>query len=294
MHHTLSSVGHPTVHLLTGIALVAMMAQLGLLPEPHRERAEKRRRHWLLLWALAFNLVLVPLLAVAVARALGATGPLGLGLLVLAACPGGRYAPVLARASRGDTGLAVEITLFLNKLNPFISPLLVASMLGVGRVDLNELKFIALLLGLQILPYYGARLLLRKRPRLARRLYRPMGWCWSAAALLLLVYLVAHRALRTVLDFGARGFFAVLLFGVVLLLLGALAGGRDAATRRTFALTAETRNLALALVVADLSLDDPDVLLAIFAASLILLIVGGAATWLLRLGGRSLAAPQPT
>jgi BASS family bile acid:Na+ symporter len=292
MTPALASIDRLTPHLLTAIALVAMMAQLGLVPEEHVERAEKRHRRRLLLWALGFNLLIVPLLALGVADSLGARGPVALGLLVLAASPGGRHAPLFARVSGGDIGLSVEITMFLNKLNAFVSPLLVAWMIGVGRADLHELTFILQLLVLQMVPYYGARFFAKKRPHTAYWLRRPMGWLWGTAALLLLVYLVAHHALRTVSDFGPRGFLAAFLFGVVLLILGAIAGGRDPKMRRTFAFGAATRNLALALVVADLALGDPEVQLAIFAAWVILFFVGGSAALLTR--RRSIAMPQPS
>jgi BASS family bile acid:Na+ symporter len=295
MHLDLYSLERTTPHVLAAIGLAAMMAQLGLLREPELKRREKRKERWLLVWALAFNFVIVPLCALAVARALDARGPLALGLLVLAASPGGRQAPLLARASQGNVPLSVEITLFLNKLNPFLSPLLVAWMMGVHRVELHEVKYIAELLVLQIVPYYGARRMRRARPQLAGRYWRALGLTWGGAGIALLLYLILHHALSAVRLFGARGWLAVLLFGVVLLLLGWLAGGRDPSVRRSFAVVAVTRNLALALVMANLALRDPQVMLAIFAAWLILSLLGAGAA-LARRSWRSPSSivPQPS
>jgi BASS family bile acid:Na+ symporter len=262
--------------LLAAIALVAMMLQLGLELEPVEDRATKRRRRWLLLRALAFNFVAVPLLALAVARLLGARGPVAVALLLLAACPGGRHAPALAKAGHGDAALAVEITLWSNKLNPILAPLWAAVMLGTHRVEVHELNFIAQLLALQLVPFVVAKQLKKRKPALAARLARPARTTGTVAALALLAFLIAHHLLRDTLVLGARGWMAVLLFGALLALLGLAVGGRDPATRRTFAFTAESRNVALALVIANLTGGERMAMLALFGAWILLFAFGAA------------------
>ena len=173
----------PSVAVLSGLAplilaalgLVAMMFQIGLEPEPVADRAAKRRQRRLILRALVFNFVIVPGLAFAMARAIGVAGPVVTALLLLAASPGGRYAPALVKATRGHLPLASEITMFVCKLNSILSPLLAAWMLGVRHIGVHELKYIVELLVLQIIPYYGARQLRKWRPRTAASLLHPAG-----------------------------------------------------------------------------------------------------------------------
>jgi BASS family bile acid:Na+ symporter len=282
MSPTVQSISALTPRVIAAIMLIAMMAHLGLALEPVTDRAEKRRVRRLVVWALAFNFALVPLMALAAQRATGATGPLAIALLLLAACPGGRHAPALARAGGGDAELSVEITLFMNKLNVFLSPLLAAWLIGGQHVGLRELPFVAQLFVLQVVPYFGARRLRRKRPELATRLARPAQHTARVAALALLLYLALHHVLRSTLSFGARGWLAVLLFGAMLLVSGWLVGGRDPATRRTFAVASEARNLALALVIANMTGHDERVLLALFGAWVILVALGWLAAALLR------------
>jgi BASS family bile acid:Na+ symporter len=271
-----------TPRLIAAIALIAMMLQLGLALEPVKDRAEKRRERWLVLRALAFNFALVPLLAVLAKYAMGATGVVGTALLLLAATPGGRHAPALAEAARGDAALSVEITLFINKVNVILSPLLAAWLVGRHHVGLPELPLFAQSVVLQLGPFLVARRLHKWRPALALRLARPAQHAGTAATMVLLVYLAARHALRGTWAFGVRGWLAVLLFGVVLLALGWLVGGRDRATRRTFAIAGEARNLALALVIANMIVRNDQVLLAIFGAWVILLALGWVAVALVR------------
>jgi BASS family bile acid:Na+ symporter len=263
-----------TPHVIAAVALIAMMVQLGLALEPVTERAAKRRERWLVVRALAFSFVLVPLMALIAKWATGATGPVAIALLLLAACPGGRLAPAFVRAGRGDAALAVEITLFSNKLNVILSPLLAAVLIGERRVHLHHLSYIAQLFVLQLLPFFVAQRLRKWRPARAARLARPAQHTATVAMLVLLVYVIAHHALRATLWFGVRGWTAVLVFGAVLLAVGWLVGGRDPATRRTFAIAGEARNLALALVIANMTVREDRVLLAIFGAWMILFALG--------------------
>lgn len=277
MPPNIAALSGPAPLILAALALVAMMFQIGLEPEPVADHAAKRHQRRLILRALVFNFVVVPGLAFATARAIGIVGPVVTALLLLAASPGGRYAPALVKATRGNVSLASEITMFVCKLNSILSPLLAAWMLGARHIGLHELKYIVELLVLQIIPYYGARQLLKRRPRAAASLLHPAGWIATAATVSLLAYLVAQRELRVAMLVGPLGWLATLAFGIVLLALGWLVGGRDRKERSAFAITAEARNLALALVIANLVVGQPSVLLATFGVWLILLVLGGAA-----------------
>jgi predicted Na+-dependent transporter len=153
---------------------------------------------------------------------------------------------------------------------------------GGHRVDVRELPYVVQLFALQILPFYGARLLRKWRPVRAAQLSRPAQGTAIVAMFVLLLYLTAHHALHSILSFGLRGWLAVLTFGVALLILGWMVGGRDAATRRTFAIAGEARNLALALVIANMTIGDDQVLMAIFGAWVILFALGWVAVGLIR------------
>jgi BASS family bile acid:Na+ symporter len=282
MSQTVQAFSALTPRVIAAIALIAMMVQLGLALEPAADRATRRRERRLVLLALAFNFGLVPVLALLTERALGASGPGTIALLLLAASPGGRHAPALTRAAGVDAGLSVEITLFANKLNPFLSPLLAAWLIGGHRVELRELYYVAQLFVLQIVPFYGARVLRKRRPAWGARMARPAQRTAIVAAMVLVAYLIARHAFHAILSFGVRGWVAVLLFGATLLILGWLIGGRDPATRRTFAITSEARNLALALVIANMTTHDEQVLMAIFGAWVILLALAWVAVALVR------------
>src|SRR5258708_6483166 len=111
----------PVARALTAGFLVVMMFSMGLElgGEPAKDKQAKRRARRLLLRALLVNLVVMPLVAFAVVRGLHRSGAIASAVLLVAATPGGRFAPRVAQLARADLGLAVEITLFLAKLTGF-------------------------------------------------------------------------------------------------------------------------------------------------------------------------------
>jgi BASS family bile acid:Na+ symporter len=258
----------------TAVYLVLMMLAMGLElgDEPAPNRAAKQAQRRLVVRALAFNLLLLPLLAVTLTQLLRVSDDVAIAFLLLAAAPGGRFMPHLAHLAGVPLALSVEITLFLAKLVPFTAPLAAHWMLHTHRLELHELRFIAQLAVLQLLPYLLGRQLRKRRPALATRLERPVAlamWCGLVA---LLALTLATHELRGVLALlGDRGWWAVLIFALAAPGLGWLVGGPRPQTRLTFALSANARNLALALLLAQLAFADRAVQVAAFAAWLVLL-----------------------
>jgi bile acid:Na+ symporter, BASS family len=124
------------------IYLIIMMVSMGLElgGRAPGSKAAKRRRRRLLLRGLAFNLLLLPLFAVLLTRGIHASGDVTVAFLLLAAAPGGRFAPHLARVAGAELGLSVEITLFLAKLVAFTAPLTARLMLQCRRPDISVEK----------------------------------------------------------------------------------------------------------------------------------------------------------
>jgi BASS family bile acid:Na+ symporter len=102
---------------LSALYLVSMMFALGLEvggapPETKDKKRTKRRR---LAWGLVVNLVVLPAVAYLIARAIHAASEVTIALMLLAAVPGGRFAPHFVKLGNGDVPQAIELTLFLAK-----------------------------------------------------------------------------------------------------------------------------------------------------------------------------------
>jgi BASS family bile acid:Na+ symporter len=255
--------------------LVAMMFSIGLaLGGEAADKPTKRRQRRLILRALALNLILLPLVAVTLTRALGAGDDVGIAFLLLAASPGGRFAPQLARIAKAELGLAVETTLFLAKLVPFTAPVTARLLVHTHHLELHELPFILQLLGLQLVPYLLGRQLRRRRPQMAQRLDR---WVtpamWTCLVVVLVLIFAGHELQKVRAVAGARGWWAVLAFAAAGPLIGWLAGGPAPGARRALAISANARNLAVALLLASLAFWGRMIELATCGVWLVLLLV---------------------
>ena len=251
-----------------------MMFSLGLElgGQPRKAKQAKRHERRLLVRALVVNLVVLPLIAFVLVRVLRGSGAVATAVLLVAATPGGRFAPQVAKMARADLGLAVEITLFLAKLTGFTAPLTIRWLLGVPGIELHNLQLIAQLLVLQMLPYLAGRWLRRARPAAAESLRRPLLVVEVIVGFAFFALLIARGELVRLGSFGATGWASAGAFAFVSLGLGWIAGGRSPDARRAFAVTAVARNLGLGLVIAGERFGGA-VQLALFAIWLMCLVV---------------------
>jgi bile acid:Na+ symporter, BASS family len=276
-----------SVKALTVFYIVTIMLALGLElgGAPKESRDAKRRKRRALVGGLLFNLILLPLVTFGVVRALHVSNAVSVALLLLAASPGGRYAPHLVKLGGGDVALSVEITLFLAKISCFTAVPFAKWMLTLRALEIHELPFLLQLVLLQLLPFYSGKWLKRQWPDLAERLRRPTN-AVAIAAVLAIVVLVAFQTDKWFEVFDARGWLAVACVGVALPLLGWLLAGHVERRRRTLAIGSGAREVGLALVMASFAFHRrPEVHAALLGVATLF----GLVSFLLALAARRLA-----
>ena len=285
--------------VLSATYLVSMMLSLGLelggQPEESRERKRAKRR--LLVRGLVVNLVVFPAVAYGIVRALHASSDVTVALMLLAAVPGGRFAPHIVKLGDGDVPLAVELSLFLAKLTAFTAAPTARWLLGIQGLDVHELPLIAQLGLLQILPLYAGKWLARHRTALSARIHK-VARAIAIATLLAVFAAVLLREDRGLVQLlRDRAWVAAALVGIAWPALGWLLGGPGDGPRRALALTASARELALVLVLASLAFPGGGVKTAIFglwslyAIATLLLAAGMRAVPRIRARGPAPGAP---
>lgn len=207
------------------LVVVAIMLALGLtLTVADFRRAATLRRP--LLVALLCQCVLLPLLCLVVAEALDLEPNLAVGLMLMAATPGGLLANVLSHLADGDLALNLTLTAVNAVLSIFAIPAILAvSMtwfLGDGRfIPLQFDKFVGVF-AVVLIPTAIGVAIRHRFPDLAQRLHKPVR---IAAAVLLVVAVTAGIAGgRTTLmkNFGVLS-VAVVSFCAISLTVGYLA-----------------------------------------------------------------------
>jgi bile acid:Na+ symporter, BASS family len=264
--------------VLTGVYLTAMMFSvgLGLQVGPLPVGAERADRS-LPLRGLLLNLVLIPAVAVVLTRSLHLTSDVAFALLIVAACPGGRFAPDLTRKAAGDVPLASTQVFVLTKLAPFTAPLTTKWLLGLHQLHVASAPMILSGLLLQTLPLYAGKLLARHRAETATRLRRPLESAVAAASFAVLAVFVWRSGLASLEILGDRGWLAVAGLAAAALALGWLLGGARVESRRALVVGGLSRNVALSLLLAGLAFPGRHhVQLAVFGVWWILLGVSYA------------------
>jgi BASS family bile acid:Na+ symporter len=228
-------------------------------------KQEKRGGRHALLRGLILNLVVLPVVTVGFTHALRTSGDVTAALLLLAACPGGRYMPHLVKLGGGSLSLGVELTLLLAKITVFTAPLTARWLFGLQSLEVHEVPLLLELVVLQVAPLLAGKWVSRHRPSLAARIERPVTRLALGIGAVIVAILLVKGGTRSLELLGDRGWGAVFAVAIASFLLGALFGGRDERRRRTVAISANARELALALTMASVAFPQGQVELALFA-----------------------------
>ena len=198
---------------------------------------------------LAANFVVVPLIAVALARLLPVGQATGTALVIYGCCAGAPFLPKLAQMAKGDVALAVGTMVLLMVVTVLYAPIVLPLAVEGATVDAGQ---IATSLVLFMLVPLGIALLIRARyPETAA------GWVGSAgqvstSALLIGIAAGLFVGWREIIGaIGSWIFIGIAVVVIVALVAGYVAGmGRPAGARNVVMLGTAQRNISAALVVA--------------------------------------------
>ena len=221
--------------------------------------------------SLVANFVVMPLVAVVLAKVLSLDEPLGLGLLVLGTAAGAPFLPKLAQLAKGNLAFSVGLMVLLMVITVGYLPLVLPMLLP--GVSVNPAKIARSLFLLMLLPLAGALAVKAKFPSAASRAKPPLDRI-SGLSLILVIALLSVVNFKNVLGvFGTRGILAGLLFIGLSYAVGWLLGGPGADTRVVMGLGTAQRNIAAALVVGSQSFKDPKVVVMVVVVAIVGLLI---------------------
>ena len=221
--------------------------------------------------SLAANFIVMPIVALALARFVGLDESMGIGLLLLGSAAGAPFLPKLAQISKGNLAFAVGLMVLLMVVTVAYLPLVLPQLLPGVSVDPMEIARSLVLL--MLLPLGGALTVRAQQPAFAARV-KPVFDRISNLGLIALISLLTLANLKSVLNvFGTGGIFAGLAFLAAGYAVGWLFGGPGKDTRLVLGLGTSQRNIAAALVVAGQSFDDPNVVVMVVVVAIVGLLV---------------------
>lgn len=178
------------------LALISIMFGMGMsLTTADFRRVFQSPRATLL--GLSCQLIGLPILAFALILLFRLPGDLAVGLMILAACPGGPTSNIITHLCRGDTALSVTLTAVSSVITVFTIPVIVGFAIGHflgadGAVVLPFLTTVAQLIVVTLVPISLGMWLNTLRPGLCRR----MAGTVNVVSLIFLALVILAAVLR--------------------------------------------------------------------------------------------------
>lgn len=208
------------------------------------------------LTGLSLQLLGLPLLALAIAHLLGLPPLIAIGLLLVAACPGGATSNLLTHLAKGDTALSVTLTACSSVFTVFTIPLIISAgadhfQTGETSVQVPVVTTLLQLFVITIIPISLGILVHTKKPAFSQRMARPVNII-SLVFLALIIFLAVLKEKDLGSQFLIAGPAAVTL-NLTAMLLGYLVAKQlrlGAAQQTAITIEVGIQNGTLALAIA--------------------------------------------
>ena len=225
------------------------------------------------------QIILLPLLAYLLIVLLSVEAEIAIGLMILAACPGGPTSNLLTHLAKGDTALSVSLTA-VNSLVTIISiPLIVNFALAVFATDDMFIsapvgKIIGSLIAIIAVPLTIGMLLKHYKPYFADKMDKPVRIASGAVLVLVIVGLVLKEK-DNLIPYLERSWVVVLSLNVLTMLVGFASGKIFKLNfKQAISISIESgnQNGTLAIAIAVSLLARPDFAIAAAVYSLLMFI----------------------
>jgi len=220
---------------------------------------------------LASQMILLPVIAFGIASLVGLDPVFKVGLMVIAACPGGATSNLITYLLKGNVALSISLTAINSLITLLTIPVIVSLSLEFfihqeADIHLNVVDTIIKLILITILPAYAGTRIRKRMPRFADSLERPLRIILPVLLFLIfagVIFIDQGTSSATIRDF-INIFPYALLLNVAAMGAGLLVGrALRLKSINQFTITIEVglQNSALAIFVASTQLDNPSMAL---------------------------------
>ncbi|VAW28177.1 Sodium-dependent transporter [hydrothermal vent metagenome] len=232
------------------------------------------------------QMVLLPIIGFTIATVFNLEPELAVGLMILAACPGGVTSNLYSHLSNGDTALSVTLTAISSTISIITIPLIVnfglmQFMQESQEIHLPVVKTIVQIMVITIIPIGLGMLIRFKRPDFASKMGKTVKVA-SAIILFVIVLGVIGVERERIPGYFERVGAAVVLLNIFTMAVGfysAKLGNLSLPQSITISLESGLQNGTLGIVVAISILYNTEMSVPAAVYSLIMFITGGFMVW---------------
>lgn len=279
MFQTLTQVALP-------IAIILIMTGVGLSLAPvDFKRVFQQPKAFLL--GVICQMLILPLIAIAVIAITGLTGELAIGLFILSLCPGGATSNLYSYLAKADVGLSVSLTAVIGFITPFTIPLLAVWAINFygNEGEQFQLPIITTwvkLMVVTVIPVLIGMGIRAKWTEFAKRSETYVSW-FSMAVLAFVITSICVNLGEKLVDFAISSGPAVIMLNLSTMALGYFAGRfllHQEAQSRTITLEVGMQNGTLALLITSGILQSGAMSVAPSIYSLFMFISASAFTYI--------------
>ena len=240
------------------------------------------------------QMILLPLIGFGIATILNLEPELAVGIMILAACPGGVTSNLISHLSNGDTALSVTLTAISSVVSIITIPLIVnfglAQFMSQGQeIHLPVIKTIVQIMVITIVPIFMGMLVRSKLPNIAFKLEKPVKIASAAILFVIIIGIIWKERERMPGYFEEVG-IAIALLNITTMLIGfysAKISKLSLPQNITIALESGLQNGTLGIVIAISILLNAEMSIPSAVYGLFMFATGGFMIW--RFGGNKKA-----
>ena len=234
------------------------------------------------------QLVILPIVALCVALILNLSAPLAVGLMIIAAAPGGVTSNVLTKFADGDVALSISLTAVVSLISIISVPFVVISSAEFfGAVVPEDVSLIGIALKMALVVTVPVICGMIIRAYAENFISSKINIINKLTSLLFIIVFVAIwiEEKDNILNYLAQAGLAVLILNIVMMMLGYFIAKKFAsgiAQQKCIALECGLQNGTLAVFVATLIFDDLAYMVPTAAYALTMYITGFIFIYILR------------
>ncbi|MHB8878449.1 MAG: bile acid:sodium symporter family protein [Myxococcaceae bacterium] len=248
------------------------------------------------------QMLVLPALCFGLAKGFGLPPELAVGLMLLAASPGGATANLYSHLARGDVALNITLTAVNSVLSLFTLPFIVnfalVAFMGAGKTIPLQFDKVLQVFAIVLVPVSIGMAIHAKAPKVAARLNRPVR-IMSAVLLIIVIAATVLKERAHLVEYFQQVGLAALAFNLASMALGyslplLVRLPRPQAIAIGMEIGIHNGTLAIAIASSPLLLNNSTMAIPPAIYSLIMFFTAAAFGFAVSRGGKPAAAPAPS
>lgn len=235
-----------------------------------------------LIIGLLNQIVLLPIIAFLLISVMKVETDIAIGIMILAACPGGPTSNLITHLAKGDTGLSVSLTVANSLITiftiPFVIDFALSHFLEANQmIELDKVKTVMQIFVVVVIPVSLGMTLKNYKPAFAERMSKPVKIASAIVLFLIIAGLVASKK-EDLIPYLKQAGIAALVLNLLTMFVG-IATARifklNLAQSFTISIESGIQNGTMAIAIASGILMNENFAIAPAIYSLIMFFTGG-------------------